>query len=194
MGFEQVYINDGTGNGNVACVNSSHELLVKSTNVSSIHAASLLGDAYAWPAVSANIDTTDCMILVANKSESRLLVIDFAYVRGDTAGNMNCKLCSVSGLTLAGTAITGVNLNLASGKVAPASAWADETASPATSIILPVYQWLSVNAQTTTSPFIRLDFKGSIILGYNQAFGIDTILEPAAGFEATVFGYFIDSE
>ena len=180
--------------GTIAEVNSDKQLITRAVQVSALHEASLKGNAFAWSAVSSNIATTDCMILVANTSTTQLLVIDHIYARGDIAGNMNCKVCPVTGLTLAGTAITGVNLNPAKGKVALASAWSAETASPATSIIHVIYQALGVNAQGTTSIHNRVDFNGGIILDYNYAFGIDTILEPAAGFEATVIGYYIDKE
>lgn len=177
--------------GDIAEVNDDGFLNVYAPT--GIHAASLKGDAYIWNAVSANIDTTDCMILVANTSSSRNLVIHSCMWRGDTAGQLDFKLCSVAGLTLAGTAITGINLNSGSSKAAPASAWGDETASPATDIIFTWYQHLCVNAQTTTSPMGYLNFDDAIIVGYNRAFGIDTILEPAAGFEASVIGYYIDA-
>jgi len=36
------------------------------------------------------------------------------------------------------------------------------------------------------------DTEDAIIVTQNHGFGIDTILEPAAGFEATIIGYFID--
>ena len=185
-------IQDGKGSGKSAQVSADNQLETRAVQISALHNASLKGDAFAWSAVSANIDTTDCMILVANTSTTQYLVIDHIYARGDIAGNMNCKVCSVAGLTLAGTGITGVNLNPSVGGVALASAWSDETASPATSIIHVIYQALGVNAQGTTSIHNRVDFGGGIILGYNYAFGIDTILEPAAGFEATVIGYYID--
>lgn len=180
------------GNTYTAEVNSDSQLQTRAIMITPLHEASLKGNAFAWNAISANIDTTDCMILVSNTSDSQNLVIDHCYVQGDIAGQMDFKLCDTTGLTLAGTAITGVNLNRTSGKVASASAWADETASPATTIFFTFYQHLNVNAQATTSPMTRIDFESAIILGKNQAFGIDTILEPAAGFEATVIGYYID--
>ena len=175
--------------GRQADVTVNKEL--KTCNPTGIHRASALGDAYAWNAVSANIDTTDNMILVCNKSSSRLLVISYCMFEGDIVGQLDFKLAECSGLTLAGTAITGVCLNRALNKTAPASAWADETQSPAASVILTHYQTLpyaGVNGIMNT-----VDFHDAIILGLDDAFGIDTILEPAAGFEATVFGYFIDA-
>lgn len=176
--------------GRKAAVNKANQLQV--VTASAIHQASLRGDAYAWNAVSANIATTDCMICIANYSDTRLLVISFAWVRGDIAGQMDVKLVDVTGLTLAGTAITAVNLNRSSPNKPDALAYSNETQSGATPLIMTIYQHLGVNAQTTTSPMIYVDFKDAIALGRNDAFGIDTILEPAAGFEATVFGYYID--
>jgi hypothetical protein len=191
MSRDTVNIIDGTGGGYQAAVNYRNQLKVSTG--SAIHEASLLGNAYAWNAVSANIDTTDCMILVSNTSSSQLLVISFAYCQGDIAGQMDFKLCSAQGLTLAGTAILGVNLNRAKRKAAPALAFADETASPAAAVFYTHYQHLNVQAQGTTAPICRIDFDDAVILGQNDCFGIDTILEPAAGFEATVFGYYIDA-
>jgi len=175
--------------GNQADVTKDKELKVLAPT--GIHAASRLGDAFAWNAVSANIDTTDNMILVSNTSSSRNLVISSCVFEGDIVGQLDFKLAECAGLTLAGTGITGVCLNRALNKTAPASAFADETASAATTIFMTWYQTLpyaGVNGVTNV-----IDFKDAIILGENDAFGIDTILEPAAGFEATVFGYYIDA-
>ena len=158
-----------------------------------IHAATLKGDAYVWNAVSANIDATDNMILVQNTSASRLLVIHAAMFRGDIAGQLDFKMANMSGKTQDGTAITGINLNSASGKKAPVTATSDDTQSAATDILFTWYQHLCVNAQTTTGPMGVMYFDDAIIVGYHKAFGIDTILEPAAGFEASVIGYFIDA-
>lgn len=177
--------------GDKAGVNKESQLQV--VTASAIHQASLRGDAYAWNAVSANLATTDCLICVANYSDTRLLVISFAWVRGDIAGQMDIKLGDVTGLTLAGTAITAVNLNRSSPNKPDALAYSAETQSAAATLILTLYQHLAVNAQTTTGPMLHVDFKDAIVLGRNDCFGIDTILEPAAGFEATVFGYYIDA-
>jgi hypothetical protein len=163
---------------------------LKVYNPTNIHRASLLGDAFAWNAISANIDTTDCMILVSNTSSSRLLVISYCVFEGDIVGQLDFKVAECSGLTLAGTAITGVCLNRALNKTAPASAFADETASPAATVFMTWAQ--SLPYAGVAGIMNTVDFNDAIVLGENDAFGIDTILEPAAGFEATVFGYFVD--
>jgi hypothetical protein len=174
--------------GNQADVTSNNELKVQAPT--GIKAASLLGDAYSWTAVSANIDTTDCMILVSNTSETRNLVIHKVIFEGDIVGTMTFKLADCTGLTLAGTAITGINLNTGSNKSAPASAFSDETASPATSVILTWAQSLPYAGVAGIMNVV--DLEDAIIVTYNWGFGIDTILEPAAGFQATVIGYYID--
>jgi len=175
--------------GKTAEVSESNELHVYAPT--DIKRASLLGDAYAWNAISANIDTTDCMLLVANKSETRNLVIHKIMFEGDIVGQIDFKLCSVAGLTLDGTAVTGVNLNAGSAKVAPASAFADETASPATTVFYTHAQ--SLPYAGVAGIMNSIDFDDAIILTYNTAIGLDTILEPAAGFEATIIGYYIDA-
>jgi hypothetical protein len=175
--------------GRQADVTVNNEL--KTCNPTGIHRASVLGDAYSWNAISANIDTTDCMILVCNKSSSRLLVISYCMFEGDIVGQLDFKLAECSGLTLAGTAITGVCLNRALNKTAPASAFADETASPAATVFYTHAQ--SLPYAGVAGIMNTVDFHDAIILGLDDAFGIDTILEPAAGFEATVFGYYIDA-
>lgn len=158
-----------------------------------IHAATLRGDAYIWNAVSADIGTTDNMILVANISPNQNLVIHKCMFVGDIAGQIDFKLCTVTGLTLAGTAITGINLNSAAGKSAPASAWSDETQTAATDILFTWYQHLSTNGESTTAPMTVIEFDDSIIVPYDRAFGFDTILEVNAFYEASVIGYFIDA-
>jgi len=166
---------------------------VKTYAPTGIHAATLKGDAYIWNAVSADIGTTDNMILVANISPGQNLVIHKCVFIGDIAGQIDFKLCTVTGLTLAGTAIKGINLNSASGKVAPASAWSDETQTAATDILFTWYQHLSTNGESTTAPMVVIEFDDAIIVPYDRAFGCDTILEVNAFYEASVIGYFIDA-
>ena len=175
--------------GNQADVTGDKELMVQAPT--GIRAASVLGNAYAWTAVLANIDTTDCMILVSNTSATQNLVIHKVIFQGDIVGTMTFKLADCTGLTLAGTAIAGINLNTGSGKSAPASAFSDETASPATSVIMTWNQHLPYAA--VVGVMNVFDTEDAIIVTQHHAFGVDTILEPAAGFQATVIGYYIDA-
>ena len=188
--MDVIDIKDGTGTLNN--VRNTVDNAMPVTAGSRLHAATLAGRAYSWNAVSADIDTTDCMILISNQSQRELLVISHCYIWGDEDGQLDFKLCDTHTLTLAGTAITGVNLNRAMSAGPPALAFGDETASPATTIFYTHFCHEMTVGETTTCPMEKIDFHDSIILGWNNAFGIDTILEPAAGYEATVIGYYID--
>lgn len=182
-------IADGLSNIKVK-VNKTGELCINTA--SAIHQASLRGDAYAWNAISANIDATDNILLIENQSDSRLLVISFAYIQADVVGQTDFKLCDMTGLTMDGTVVTAVNLNRSSIKKPDAMANSDDTQSAAATVFFTYYQHFQTAAQTTTAPIARIDFEDSIVLGKNDAFGIDQVTEPG-GFEATAFGYYIDA-
>lgn len=177
--------------GNIADVTDNAYLKVYAPT--GIHAATLRGDAYAWNAVSGDRAATDCLLLIQNTAPDRLLVVNKIMMRGDIAGEMTVKSCAMAGLTAAGTAVLGINLNSSSANVAPVVAYSHETQSLGTDILFTWYQHLEVAAAGTTSPMAYLDLDDAVVVGYNKAIGIDTILEPAAGFEASIIGYFIDA-
>lgn len=149
-------------------------------------------EAYAWNAVSANIDAGDTAILVCNDSTSKHLHIVKAYIRTDVAAQVDWHVPAYG--TWAGTAITGVPLNRqrSASSTAPATAKADETGNTQGSIILTTYQHVAVNAQTTCSVAQWVDFGGLVVLGYHQSIAADLIDEPGA-FECTIWGYFEDN-
>lgn len=182
-------IEDGLGSGRTAVIDNQNNLVV--TTGTALNAATLRGDAYAWNQISADINATDCAILIVNQSSTRLLVISYCYVQNDTVGQMDFKLVDLTGVTLGGTAITAVNLNRNSAKKPDAVAYHDETGSAATPIFFTYYQHYQLNGQATTAPATTIDFKDAIILGFNDGFGVDIITENT-GQELTVVGYFID--
>jgi hypothetical protein len=183
-------IRDGTGSGTLTGVDFDSRLVV--TTSSALHAASLRGDAYAWNQISADIDATDCALLVMNQSDTRLLVISYCIVQNDTVGQMDFKLADCTGQTITGTAVTAVNLNRSSIKKPDVVAYHDETGSPAATVFFTYYQHYETNGQATTSPQTLIDFHDAIILGKNDGFGVDIITENT-GQEITVVGYLIDA-
>ena len=187
----QNQIQDGSGSNVLASVNASNQLLARAAIVPLIHEASLLGNAYSWTAVTADIDAGDTALLVANRNESKWLVISSCYVRVDVESQVKIHVPGVA--TWAGTAVVGVNLNRAIPYTAQAVAYADESGATfaAANVIETVYCPNAVNAQVTTSIGQYVDFKDSVILGYDDAIAADVITEPAA-FECTFVGYFID--
>ena len=183
-------------NGNTAEVNSSQQLQTRAATVSALHEASLSGQAFAWNAVSADIDTGDTMLLVRNDSSSKKLVIEKAYVWADVAASFDIHVVTAS-FTIAGTAVTGVCLNKASATVADATAKADETGNTQGDIIATTRNTRYVrgngddNADIAAASEGRwVDLSGSVILGENQAIAVDIQGESAA-FECTIIGYFL---
>lgn len=180
-------LEDGKGTGSLAQVTTDFKLQTRATTVSAWHEACLNGDAYAWNAVSADIDTGDTALLVRNDSDTRYLVIEKLYVWCDVAAQFDVHLVPTSTFTAAGTTVTGVNLLAGSGKVADATAMADETGNTQGSIIITLH----TNELATDIFGIDYDFKGGVILAKNSCVAVDIIGESAA-FEATFFGYFLD--
>jgi len=177
-----------TGTTNViADVNDDKQLLTRAVCVSAIHEASLNGsEAFAWNAVSADIDAADTALAVRNDSNTKYLVIEKLYVWSDVATAVDVHLITAD-YTSAGTAVTGVCLNKASPTVADATAHADETGNTQGDIIITLHS----NELATDQFAIDYDFKGSVILGDNQAIGVDLVANSGA-FECTIIGYFID--
>lgn len=180
-------IEDGAGTGYQAAVTSAKKLQTRAMQISAWHEACLNGDAYAWNGISADIDTGDTALLVRNDSATRYLVIEKLYIWCDVAAQFDVHVIPHSTYTLAGTAVTGVNLLVGSGKVADATAKADETGNTQGSIILTLH----TNELATDVFGLDYDFHGGVILGQNSCIAVDIIGESAA-FEATFFGYFVD--
>lgn len=179
------------GEGNLASVNSRGQVLSRSVMQSAIGEASLLGDAYAWTAVSADINAGDTALLVANTSDSRNLVIARAYLWTDTAAQIKVHLPAQ--VTWTGTGVIGKNLNTNFAAAAAAIAYADETANAfvAANTIETVYSPVAVNAQVTTAFAAPIDFKDAVVLGTNGAIAVDLITETGL-FEVTIVGYYVD--
>ncbi len=160
--------------------------------MSAIHEASLNGDAYSWHAVSSDVDTTDCILMVRNLSRTRLLVINRIYMWADVPTALEVALTRSSTAYSAGgvgVAVVGVNLNTSSNKVADADAYADD-ASVAQGSLIHTFE-----TNETTGDEFGIDYQteDTIVLGNTGAIGVDITAEPgAAGVECTIIGYFID--
>jgi hypothetical protein len=190
MAIDQIL--DGRGNGYLAGVNSKYQALIRSITVPLIAEASLLGDAYSWTAVSANLAANETALCVVNDSTTKWLVISKAYVWSDVATQIKFHLPAAA--TWSGTAVVGKNLNTNFADSAPASGYADETGTTfaAANTIETVYAPLSTNGESTTSLGVWVDFKDAVILGRNEALAADIVADSGA-FECCFFGYFIEA-
>jgi len=190
--MEQMQIASGSATY-LAEVNARRQLLTRSIKVSAIHEASLLGRAYSWTAVNADLGINDTALLVSNTSNTMNLVIQRAYIWVDIATQVQIHL-PVPGI-YTGTAVVGVNLNRNYANNAPAVAFVNETVNAlvAAQVIESLYIRLDTNGEITTAAGVPVDFKGGLILGTNDAIAIDISTEPT-GFEATIVGYFVPKE
>jgi len=181
-------IEDGVGSGKLAKVNDENHLSVEAVTHSRFSASSdNHGTAFSWTAVSADIDTGDTMLLVANNSTTQNLHINKIYVWADVPAQFKVHVPAY--VTPAGTTVVGVNLNRTSGKVADATAMADETANvfAQANVITTVR-----NNEATADEFGQwIDYEGALILGYHQSVAVDIIGE-SAEFQCTITGFFHD--
>lgn len=182
-------LQDGKGSGSKAAVNSANQLLTRTVIISELAAATELGNAYSWTAVSADINTGDTGLSVANTSTDMLLYIDKVYVWADVPTQF--KIHVPAAATWTGTAVVGINLNQGSNKIAPATAFADETAS--TFAAANVITTVASNEFTDDQFGQWIEYDGALILGQNDAIQVDLIGESAA-FECTIIGHFKDKE
>lgn len=173
-------------NGNTAEVNSDQQLKTYAVNVSALHAASMKGKAFAWNAISADIAAAATALAVRNDSTTEYLVIEKLYVYSDVATAVDVHLVTAT-YTSAGTAVTGVCLNKAKATVASATAHANETGNTQGDIIITLH----TPELTTSAESVEYEFNGGVILGQNQAIGVDLVADSAA-FECTIIGYYID--
>ncbi len=185
-------VNTATGDTNVTAeVNADYQLSCKGVAVSALHEATLKGDAYSWNAISADLIAADTAMLIGNESKTQLLVIHSCYIACDLATFVDFHLTHPG--TWAGTAITAVNLNRGSNKLAAATAYADETGASQGDIILTGAIMVHFNGQESTCEPVTYNFEDSIILAEHDCFGVDVVGNTAARFECTIIGYFIDA-
>jgi len=170
--------------GNILNVVSKGRLPVQASGESEFAASSWIdGDAYCWATATADIAATETAILLCNNSTTKHLHIVKAYMYSDVPTQLQWHFPAYP--TLAGTAITGVNLNRTSKNVAPASCYADETGNTQANIFMTV----STNEVTGDQRGLWLDFESAIILYYHDCIAMDVVADGAA-FEAAIFGYF----
>ena len=155
-------IESGVGTGNLASV-VDNRLHVSARSQDRIYYISRdHGQAFTF-SHSYDYDAADTILLVANNSPDKLFFVHAVIFSSDTstAWQMHCPAYP----TLAGTTITGTNMNRTSGNSANASAIGDETGNTQANVIARGI----VLANTTVS----LQPLGSIILGYHQCIAVD---------------------
>ena len=150
--------------------------------------AILDGDAYAWTNATYDPAAHDTILGVQNDSTTRDLFIERMWVNSDTASQF--VVHTSSGVTMAGTALTGVNLNRGSSNVAPATAKADETGNGQQAAS---YTGRIITGHVAAAGLVEVRLYGSLLLPYGWNVGIDLTADAAATV-MTIWGYFRDKE
>jgi len=160
-------IEDGTGNGFKAEVNSDNKLKTYAvTEPDFLHRNEDNEQAYVWDFPGYDYDAADTVMFIRNDSSSDLH-IHHIYLYCDTASKV--QVHAPASPTAAGTAVTGVNLNLKSGNVAEATAKQDETGNTQGTILHSEY----VAANGALTMFKEDGYE--IILGKNDCIAVDIV-------------------
>jgi len=172
-------IEDGEGTGSLVGVDT-HRLKTSSRNNPRIWYESVEhGQAFTWSNATYDYDAADTILAVQNDSATKLLHIYQIHIEGDTetAFTIHCP----KNVTMAGTAVTGVNLNRTSANVADATAKADETGNSQANVI---YRSLML---AKTKQIIEIP---GLVLGKNDVIAVDFTTDGGAAL-VDIVGYFI---
>ncbi len=179
MGIQLI---DGKGTGGAAEV-ENQKLVTIDEGLTSFARAALKGDAYVWHTVTYSATAADTIQAVRNTSSTRNLHIEKLVLSTNAAGIAQVHVV-LSSAALAGTLVTGVNLNFASGNVAPADARTDETTNSSQGTRITTVDML---ADTT----LVIEYNGALILDTTDAVAIDYV-ETTSVPDVSIFGYFVD--
>lgn len=171
-------LEDGQGTGELVGV-SDHRLKTSSrSNIRMWYVSLDNGLAFTWSNATYDYAAADTILAVQNDSTTRKLHIHEIHILGDTesAFTIHCP----RNVTMAGTTVTGVNLNRTSANVAEATAKANETGNTQANVI---YRSLLL-AKTKQV----IDMEG-LILGKNDVIAVDITADGGAAY-VVIFGYF----
>jgi hypothetical protein len=171
----------GSG-GSTLFVDSANRARIKP--IDDFLAAVARGDAYSWASQTYDPDAHDTILGVENNEPDRMLYIERIIVTSDTASQI--QVFASSGATMAGTAVTGANLNHTSGRLALASAYADETGNGAQGAGYPGLLFTDYVAANTLK---TIEIGGAVAIGYDHMIGVD-LTTAATAANVTIFGWF----
>lgn len=143
------------------------------------------GNAYAWSNATYDYTAVDTILGVENNSATMDLKIKKIVITGDTASEFIVH--TSSGVTMTGTAVTGVNMNRNSGNTAPATAIGDETGNGQAAAS---YSGGLLSGRFANDGLVEIDIDGAIVLPNDHNIGIDIITNGAAA-NITIWGYFV---
>ena len=144
------------------------------------------GRAFAWQNATYNYTGLDTILGVENNSPTRDLKIKKIFATGSTATEF--IVFTISGKTMAGTAVTGVGLNRNSNNVAEATAKGDETGNTEQAA---GYTAALISGRFAINGSVEIDVDGAIVLPQDHMIGVDfTTVGTTAN--VVIWGYYVD--
>jgi hypothetical protein len=171
------------GSGEVATVVDSS---VQVREVSRFDQAMADGLAYSWSSLTYDMTAADTILGVEVTTADYDLYIHEIHVTADVAGQV--VVHTSSGVTMAGTAVNGINLDRSNTTVcALATAKADETGNGQAAA---TYSGRVHTTRYAADGVTIIPFNGALIVPYNYMVGVDLAAESAAC-NCTIIGYFV---
>ena len=175
-------ITDGTGYGYAAGVTSDNRLRAYAGQESEIAFQSRVNEnAYSWT-MSADLGADVCALYLRNDS-STPLVIDKIFIWGSAAATYEIFV-GTNKITVAGTAVTGVNLNTESAELANATCTHTETGADAGGTLT-----LIQTIQAGVASKETIEWNGALVLGRLGEVAVNVVTDIALT-SVTILGYF----
>jgi hypothetical protein len=176
-------IKDGKGRGYTAEVDENNRLRAFATVEEEFKFISEnFGEAFVWTNETYDYEAADTVLLVRNDLSSKKLHIWKILLHGDTETEVEVHVPTAS-FTIAGTAVVGQGLNRSLDKDATAYATAKckETGNTQGDVV----ERRRIKADTD----MEVDMAGALILGANQAVGVDYVTDGGEA-HVSIWGYY----
>ena len=170
--------------GSIADVRSDGRMV--SQPKTDFQAALDAGLAFSWANATYDYAAADTILSVQNDSDEYDLHIEYISATGSTATEIIVH--TSAGVTMAGTAVTGVNLNrnYSGSPAALSTAIADETGNGQAAAS---YSGRIVTGRIANSGFIEWRLAGALVLPSTYNVGIDFVTDGTAA-NCVIHGYF----
>ena len=142
------------------------------------------GRAFTFASLTYNPAAHDTILGVKNEDPDMDFYVQTIVASSDTASQI--QVFEAADPTMAGTAVTGSNLNRASGRIAKATAKADETGNGEQA---GGYLKLFLRDLLAANTAKQIDVNGAIVIPQNKMIGVDLTTVATAG-NVTITGWF----
>jgi len=153
-----------------------------------LHSSLVDGQAYSWVNATYNADANDTILLVKNTSTTQNLHIDQIWCHSDVTTVIRVHVprdASSAVVTPAGTAVTGVCLNVAKGNTASATAMADETDNDITDAATKIIWAGSIPSDNSTPVLIN----SGLVISSLECIAVDYVEDVAEAY-VTIIGHY----